>query len=78
MSLSDPPSTTPEPTNIRHLISETFAIPELDITDQALTEIESYVTSKVTEELEYILNNASGGGSWRRVIAERIAELREK
>lgn len=36
------------------------------------------ITNKQLEELNFILKNASGGGSWRRVIIGRIAELTKK
>jgi hypothetical protein len=30
------------------------------------------------DELEYILSNASGGGSWRRIVNQRLSTLKPR
>ena len=40
--------------------------------------LSTLIANKQLEELNFILDNASGGGSWRRVIIGRISELTKK
>ena len=37
--------------------------------------LERQLNELLREELQHILDNSSGGGSWRRVILSRIEEL---
>lgn len=46
---------------------------------EALTElVQAAATQRAIEELNKVLVNSSGGGSWRRVIELRIAALQSK
>ena len=52
-----------------------YSHPDIVFTTQRLNTL---ITKKQLEELNFILDNASGGGSWRRVIIGRISELTKK
>lgn len=46
-----------------------------DEVDKAVAEISALLNKLVGEELQNILDNASGGGNWRRIINLRLQEL---